>query len=91
MSSDTNGDGKVSYRDLFERMMSRIPQEWLAWIYENVNRGVSDKTIVKILLDNGFKQEIAQQLLERTKREGLLTVERTYADNNFGYIYQVRA
>ena len=32
MSLDSNGDGKVSYLDLYESMMTRIPDEWLEWI-----------------------------------------------------------
>lgn len=90
MSSDTNGDGKVSFRDLFERMMGRVPDEWLQWIFENVQRGVSDRVILQILGENGFSDDVARHLLERTRREGRLTVERTYADNAHSYVYQVR-
>ena len=39
MSLDSNGDGKVSYLDLYESMMTRIPDEWLEWIdtkYANI-------------------------------------------------------
>lgn len=32
MSLDSNGDGKVSFLDLYESMMARIPDEWLEWI-----------------------------------------------------------
>eukprot|EP00762_Andalucia_godoyi_P001332 ANDGO_04798.mRNA.1 Calmodulin-like protein 7 len=90
MATDTNKDGKVSYRDLRERLLGVVPDEWLQWIWENVDRGVADKTILKILEDNGFKPEVSSELLSRTKREGRLTVERTYADHPLGYVYQVR-
>jgi Ca2+-binding EF-hand superfamily protein len=32
MALDTNGDGKVSFLDLYESMMTRVPDEWLEWI-----------------------------------------------------------
>eukprot|EP00161_Ancyromonas_sigmoides_P026524 TRINITY_DN923_c1_g1_i5.p1 TRINITY_DN923_c1_g1~~TRINITY_DN923_c1_g1_i5.p1 ORF type:complete len:161 (-),score=16.62 TRINITY_DN923_c1_g1_i5:543-1025(-) len=32
MSCDSNGDGMVSYRDLHERMLGRVPGEWLEWL-----------------------------------------------------------
>jgi Ca2+-binding EF-hand superfamily protein len=91
MATDTDGDGKVTYKDLFERMMGRVPDEWLQWLYENVNRGVDDRTILKILLENGFSEEVGRELLIRTKTEGRLVVERTYVDDARGHIYHVRS
>ena len=32
MTLDTNGDGKVSFLDVYESMMARIPDEWLEWL-----------------------------------------------------------
>jgi len=32
MTLDSNGDGKVSFLDLYESMMTKIPDEWLEWI-----------------------------------------------------------
>ncbi|KAK2958048.1 hypothetical protein BLNAU_6974 [Blattamonas nauphoetae] len=80
MALDSNGDGKVSFLDLYESMMTRIPDEWLEWIYVNVQRGVSDDAMIKILVENGFNQNTAQRLIEKTKREGRQVVERSYVD-----------
>eukprot|EP00162_Nutomonas_longa_P023769 comp7815_c0_seq1/m.8067 comp7815_c0_seq1/g.8067 ORF comp7815_c0_seq1/g.8067 comp7815_c0_seq1/m.8067 type:complete len:213 (+) comp7815_c0_seq1:91-729(+) len=91
MLCDTNGDGKVSYRDLYERMIGRIPDEWLDWIAENVARGVPDVTILQILVDNGFKPGVAQGLLHRTKREGRQPSENTYIDHAHYQVYTVRS
>ncbi|KAJ4462216.1 hypothetical protein PAPYR_1404 [Paratrimastix pyriformis] len=86
MALDTNGDGKVSFLDLFESMMSRVPDEWLEWIWTNVQRGVADDTITAILRENGFQPRLAERLLARTKREGRQIVERSYVDMGRGYV-----
>ena len=32
MTLDTNGDGKIPFNDLYESMMTRIPEEWIEWL-----------------------------------------------------------
>ena len=32
MTLDTNGDGKVSFSDLYESMMTQVPDEWIEWL-----------------------------------------------------------
>jgi|SaaInlStandDraft_6_1057023.scaffolds.fasta_scaffold13598_4 hypothetical protein len=91
MSSDSDGDGKVSFRDLYERVTERVPEEWLDWIYENVTRGVDNGQLLEILRDNGFKEDIALSLIERTRKRGRQSVERSYADLSHEYIYTLRS
>ncbi|KAK2954752.1 hypothetical protein BLNAU_10237 [Blattamonas nauphoetae] len=70
MTLDTNGDDKVSFLDLYESMMTRIPEEWLEWIFDNVKRGVKDETLLDIMVENGFNELTAARLIEKTKRDG---------------------
>ena len=32
MTLDTNGDGKISFSELYESMMTPIPEEWIEWL-----------------------------------------------------------
>ena len=106
MSLDSNGDGKVSYLDLYESMMTRIPDEWLEWIdtkfafsfsklayllFPSIRRGVADATLLKVLKDNGFNETTAQKLIDKTKKEGRQMVERSYVDASKGYVATVRS
>ncbi|KAL0234456.1 hypothetical protein PCE1_001492 [Barthelona sp. PCE] len=88
---DSNSDGKVSYLDFYDFMLNRVPDEWLDWIYENICRGVADHKLVSILLDNGFPEELAQELITITKENGRQMLKRSYADNAKSYVYTVRS
>ncbi|KAA6402390.1 MAG: hypothetical protein EZS28_002091 [Streblomastix strix] len=91
MALDSNGDGFVSFLDLYESMMTRIPDEWLEWINTNVLRGVPDDTLMKILVENGFNQETAARLIDKTRREGRQVVERSYVDVGRGYVCGIKS
>ena len=91
MACDTNQDGKISYRDLYERMMGRVPEEWLEWVHTNVQRGVSEETILQILEDNGFRRGLAVSLLTKTKRDGRQHASNSYVDHTSSYVYTVRS
>lgn len=91
MALDTNGDGKVSFLDLYESMMTRVPDEWLEWIDTNIQRGVNDETLLRILTENGFNKDIATKLIKKTRAEGRQVVERTFVDVGKGYIHAIQA
>ncbi len=91
MACDTNGDGKVSYRDLFERMRGVVPEAWLDWIAENVERGVSEKSMLDVLRLNGFRDGIARSLIQKTKKQGRIIPESNYVDHNHYSVYTVRS
>ena len=91
MRSDSNADGKVSFRDLYEFMTERVPDEWLEWIHINVQRGVDTDAMIQIMKDNGFHPEVAEELVLRTEAEGRLEAERGYADSAKAYVYCFRS
>lgn len=33
MAYDSDGDGLITFRDFYDNMLRRIPQEWLTWIH----------------------------------------------------------
>eukprot|EP00770_Monocercomonoides_exilis_P007050 MONOS_7013.1-p1 / transcript=MONOS_7013.1 / gene=MONOS_7013 / organism=Monocercomonoides_exilis_PA203 / gene_product=Calmodulin-like protein 3 / transcript_product=Calmodulin-like protein 3 / location=Mono_scaffold00231:21485-22240(+) / protein_length=181 / sequence_SO=supercontig / SO=protein_coding / is_pseudo=false len=91
MALDSNGDGKVSFLDLYESMMTRIPDEWLEWIDKNIKRGVPDDTLLKVLVENGFNSDTAAKLIEKTHKEGRQVVERSYVDVGRGYVCGIKS
>ena len=34
MSYDSDGDGMITFKDFYDNMLRKVPQEWLFWIYE---------------------------------------------------------
>ncbi|KAH7825315.1 putative Calmodulin [Monocercomonoides exilis] len=86
MTLDSNGDGKVSFLDLYESMMTRIPDEWLEWIHTNIVRGVPDEVLVKVLVENGFNHETASRLIEKTKKEGRMVAERGFVETGPNFV-----
>lgn len=34
MQFDSDGDGLLTFRDFYDNMLRRVPQEWLNWIYQ---------------------------------------------------------
>jgi len=71
--------------------MKRIPQEWLEWIADNLKSGVKDETILKILLANGIDEDIAINVIKKTKTEGLQFIQRSFADFCKSYIYVMKS
>lgn len=91
MAADSDGDGKVSFRDLHALLTKRVPVEWAEWIAENVQRGVADERMLSILEENGFEREQAMKLVQETRRVGHAVTSFNYADTSTNYIYTLRA
>jgi len=91
MAADSDGDGKVSFRDLHALLTKRVPTEWSEWVAENVKRGVADDTLLSILEENGFEHERAIKLVQETKKSGSAVDSLNYADTSTNYIYTLRA
>lgn len=90
MKYDSDKDGVLTFRDFYDNILRRVPQEWLNWIYENVRRGIRDEFIILTLKVNGVDEVLAKKLIERTKNEGLIVIGKTFADTSKGYIYVVK-
>ncbi len=90
MSLDYSASGKVSFTELYNAYMNRVPDEWLGWIYDNVQRNVGDHKIVSVLLENGFTDQQANDLVSATRQHGRQTVDRNYVDMGRGWIYSMQ-
>eukprot|EP00164_Ancoracysta_twista_P008427 GFYU01012195.1.p1 GENE.GFYU01012195.1~~GFYU01012195.1.p1 ORF type:complete len:254 (+),score=43.46 GFYU01012195.1:89-850(+) len=84
MSADSNSDGKIGIRDLYVLMMRYVPQQWLDWVYENIAQNAPEGDVVAVLVENGFTEETAHELIQQTKQLGLLRVP-TFADSLMSY------
>eukprot|EP00347_Sterkiella_histriomuscorum_P019283 403342237 len=91
MSYDSDRDGLLTFKDFYDNMLRRVPQEWLNWIYENLMKGVREEFIRMSLEVNGVDSALAQSLLQKTKKEGLLTIGKTFVDQSKSYIYVMKS
>jgi hypothetical protein len=72
-------------------MMARIPQSWLTWVFENVQKNVKRQEIVRTMVKNGFNEDIANVLIDQTRAKGLLVVAPCFADSSTAYYVPIRS
>ncbi|GKT28175.1 hypothetical protein ADUPG1_000483 [Aduncisulcus paluster] len=77
---DDDRDGVISFKEFHDYLKHTTPQSWLDWVYENVSRGIPSDEIMRIMLENGFEDREAREILLLTKREGRLAQEKTFLD-----------
>eukprot|EP00741_Cyanophora_paradoxa_P005908 tig00000949_g5726.t1 len=90
MSADKDADGVVTFQDLYDRMSGRLYDDWLAWIHTNLERGVREEDLVRVLVDNGFEEAVSRRVLDRTRRQGRQVIHRSYVDRSTAYVYSPR-
>lgn len=91
MAYDSDRDGVLTFKDFYDNMLRRVPQEWLNWIYANLKKGVREEFIRMSLEMNGVDPQLATSLINRTKNEGQLQLGQTFADSGKGYIYCMKS
>ena len=80
MIFDSDGDGLLTFKDFYDNMLRKVPQEWLNWISINLKKGVREDFIRMSLEMNGVESQLAMSLLEKTKEVGPLSIGKTFAD-----------
>ena len=100
MRFDSDQDGVVTFKDFYDHMLRKVPQEWLQWIHKkylslinpcSVRQGVREEYIRMSLEMNGIEPTLAADLVARTKHYGLLKIGSSFADNGKSYIYTVKS
>ena len=80
MIFDSDGDGLLTFKDFYDNMLRKVPQEWLNWISANLKKGVREDFIRMSLEMNGVESQLAMSLIEKTKEVGPLSIGKTFAD-----------
>ncbi len=55
MGFDSDKDGVVTFKDFYDCMLRKVPQEWLKWIAQNIKKGVREDYILMSLEMNGIE------------------------------------
>lgn len=86
---DSDGDGQVSFRDLYDAMTGRIPQAWLDWIYQEIKGGSPCEVVVETLIQNGFEEKVASDIVAMTASSPTPLSSRCFADTDVRPSYRI--
>ncbi|OMJ92687.1 hypothetical protein SteCoe_4568 [Stentor coeruleus] len=63
MKIDRNHDGFITYKELYNFLMGTIPEDWIRWLVENADCGVSQDLLISMMQDNGFNGKAVEEFL----------------------------
>ena len=89
LQCDSDGDGQVSFRDLYDAMTGRIPQPWLDWIYQELKGGSSSEAVIETLIQSGFEERVAREIVALTISSPVPLNSRCFADTDVRSSYRI--